>query len=131
MGEEEGRPGWAVVGKSTQDYTPAVILQILSTSQQQQPISSISQQLAIMFKGYSDSLKNSKKYKDMVKSNLDSIKLENVYQIMSVEVFKDNSTNATEAELKESYNNPETNHIVPHSQRATPEHTTVRSHVVM
>ena len=114
-----------LVGKSTQDYTPAVILQILSTSQQQQPISSIAQQLAIMFKGYSDSLKNSKKYKDMLKSNLDSIKLENVYQIMSVEVFKDISTNVTDSEVKEFYNNPENKQILSYSQSGTPVYATL------
>ena len=110
-----------LVGKSTQEYTADIIIMILAQYQTQaQLVSSLEQQLAIVFKGYSTSIKNSKEYKDMLKENLNSMELEMVYQIMSEEVFKGVSTNVTDTELRGFYKVPGNQQVKSYSENGDP-----------
>ena len=110
-----------LVGKSTQEYTADIMISILAQYQnQEQQISSLEQQLAVMFKGYNNSIKNSKEYKDLLKENLSSMKLEKVYNIMSEVVFKDISTNVTDTELRDYYKIPGNQQVKSYSDNGEP-----------
>ena len=114
-----------LVGKSTQEYTADIIIMILAQYQTQaQQLSSLEQQLAIVFKGYSSSIKNSKEYKDMIKENINSMELEMVYQIMSEDVFKGISTNVTETELRNFYEVPGNKQVRSYSEEGNPVYAT-------
>ena len=114
-----------LIGKSTQEYTADIIISILAQYQnQEQQISSLEQQLAIMFKGYKNSIKSSKEYKDLLKENLNSMELEMVYNIMSEEVFKDISTNVTDTELRDYYKMPGNQQVKSYSDNGEPVYAT-------
>ncbi len=114
-----------LVGKSAQDYTADIMISVLAQYQmQQQQVSSLEQQLAIVFKGYNNSIKNSKEYKDLLKENLNSMELEMVYQIMSEDVFKGISTNVTDTELRDFYNVPGNRQVKSYSENGDPIYAT-------
>ena len=118
-----------IVGRSAQEYTPDIILRILAQAQiqaqaQQQQASSLEQQLVVVLKGYNNSIKNSKEYKDLLKENLNSMELETVYQIMSEEVFKGISTNVTETEFRDFYKIPENKQVKSYSDNGEPVYAT-------
>lgn len=110
-----------LVGKSAQEYTADIIISVLAQYQNQgQQISLLEQNLAIMSKGYNNSIKNSKEYKDILKENLNSMELEIVYQIMSDEVFKGVSTNVTDTELRNYYETPGNQQVQSYSENGEP-----------
>ena len=63
----------------------------------------IAVQLAVIYKSYNSSLLNSKEYKEILAEQMESIKLETIYNIVSTEYFSNMTTNVTPEELATYY----------------------------
>lgn len=101
----------AVGGVSDMDPSQLIFLQLFLPIPEQQ-VNMFSYQLAIFYKGYSPSIKNSKEYKNLLAENEKSVELDTVYNIIAENIFKDLSTNTTDEELRILYEDPNNRQVV-------------------
>lgn len=80
------------------------------------------QQLAIIENGYDKNIKSSKEYKKQIKTNLQSLKIQTAYNIVSADLYKTFNTNVTEKELKELYADENNRQIVSYNDDGTPKY---------